>query len=115
MQFMILLYSDEKGWAKMTPAESEQAAAAYTAYSEALQKSGVLVGGNRLKGAASATTVRKVNGKTQVLDGPYADTKEQLGGYFMIEVPNLDTAIDWAARCPGSTHGVVEIRPLWTM
>ena len=58
---------------------------------------------------------RVANGKSQVLDGPYADSKEQLGGYFMIDVPDLDTAISWAARCPAAGHGVIEVRPLWSM
>ena len=71
----------------------------------------VCVGSNRLQPSSAATTVRVANGKSQVLDGPYADSKEQLGGYFMIDVPDLDTAISWAARCPAAGHGVVEVRP----
>jgi hypothetical protein len=87
--------------------------AAYTAYTEALQKAAVLRSVNRLAPASAATTLRIENGKTQVLDGPFADTKEQLGGYYLIEVPDLDAALAWAARCPGAAHGVVEVRPLW--
>jgi len=68
-----------------------------------------------LKPSEATTSVRTVNGKTQVLNGPYAETKEQLGGYFMIEAPDLDAAISWASRCPGATHGTVEVRPIWTM
>ena len=60
-----------------------------------------------------ATTVRVANGKTEVLNGPYAETKEQLGGYFLIDVPDLDAAISWASRCPGASHGIVEVRPIW--
>ena len=86
---------------------------AYHAYTEALTKAGVLAGSNRLRPISTATTVRVANGKTQVLNGPYADTKEQLGGYFLIDVPDLDAAISWAARCPGSSHGTVEVRPVW--
>ncbi len=63
--------------------------------------------------SASATTVRAADGKTKVLDGPYVETKEQLGGYFLIDVPDLDAALSWAARCPGASHGVVEVRPIW--
>jgi hypothetical protein len=59
--------------------------------------------------------VRVTDGKTQVLNGPYVETKEQLGGYFLIDVPDLDAALSWAARCPGSSHGVVEVRPIWAM
>jgi hypothetical protein len=83
------------------------------AYTEALRNAGVLRGQNRLQPSTAATTVRVVEGKSRVLDGPFADTKEQLGGYFLIEVPDLDAAISWAARCPGASHGVVEVRPIW--
>jgi hypothetical protein len=82
---------------------------------EAMQKAGVIVGGERLRPTASATTVRSSDGKPQVLDGPYAETKEQLGGYFVVDVPDLDAAISWAARCPAASHGAVEVRPVWTM
>ena len=64
---------------------------------------------------ASATTVRVADGKTKVLDGPYAETKEQLGGYYLIDVPDLDAALSWAARCPGASVGTIEVRPVWTM
>jgi len=80
-----------------------------------MQKAGVIVGGNRLRPTASASTVRVATGKTQVLDGPYAETKEQLGGYYMIDVPDLDAALSWAARCPGASHGAIEVRPIWAM
>ena len=72
-------------------------------------------GGERLRPTSEATTVRVKNGKTEVLDGPYADTKEQLAGYFMIDVPDLDAALSWAARCPGATIGTMEVRPIWPM
>jgi len=75
----------------------------------------VFLGSNRLKPSANATTVRVANGKTQVLDGPYADTKEQIGGYFLIDAADLDAALSWAARCPAASHGVVEVRPVWQM
>jgi hypothetical protein len=88
---------------------------AYTAYTEALKKAGVYVGSNRLQPVSAATTVRVANGKSQVLNGPYAESKEQLGGYFLIDVPDLDAAISWAARCPAAGHGVVEVRPIWDM
>jgi hypothetical protein len=113
MQYMLMLYVQEAGWSKMTPAEQQQGVAAYTAYTEALKKAGVLTGSNRLQGSSSATTVRVANGKSQVLDGPYAESKEQLGGYYILDVPDLDAAISWAARCPAASHGVVEIRPFW--
>jgi hypothetical protein len=115
MKYLLMTYVNEAAWPKMTKAEQEQGAAAYMAYSEALAKSGVLAGSNRLQPTSAATTVRISNGKPQVLDGPYADSKEQLGGYFMIDVPDLDVAISWAARCPAAGHGVVEVRPIWAM
>ncbi|HYM21958.1 MAG TPA: YciI family protein [Vicinamibacterales bacterium] len=113
MQYILMLYSNEAGWSKLTPAQQEEGVAAYMAYTEALTKAGILRGVNRLQGSATATTVRVVNGKSQVLDGPYADSKEQLGGSYVIDVPDLDAAISWAARCPTVNHGVVEVRPLW--
>jgi hypothetical protein len=113
MEYLLLLYSDETGWSKLSQAEQEQAVGAYQAFTEALTNAGVLRGKNRLQPISSATTVRVVDGKSQVLDGPYVDSKEQLGGYYLIDVPDLDAAISWAARCPGASHGVVEVRPSW--
>ena len=115
MQYLLMLYAEESGWAKMSRAEQEQGVAAYGAYTQALKTAGVWVGSNRLKDVDTATTVRLVNGKSQVLDGPYVDTKEQLGGFYMIDVPDLDTALSWAARCPTAGHGTVEVRPVWEM
>jgi hypothetical protein len=113
MQYLFMLYADESGWSKMTQAEQEQGMAAYMAYTEALKKAGVLKGSNRLQPISAATTVRISDGKQQVLDGPFVDSKEQLGGYYLIEAPDLDAAISWAARCPGAGHGVIEVRPVW--
>lgn len=115
MDYLMLLYSQEDGWKNMTPEQQQQGIAVYAAYTEALKKAGIYKGSNRLQPVATATTVRMVDGKSQVLDGPYVETKEQLGGYFMIEVPDLDTALDWAARCPGASHGTIEVRPVWAM
>jgi hypothetical protein len=115
VKYMLMTWVNENGWSKMTKAEQEQGAAAYMAYGEALTKAGVLAGSNRLQPTSAATTVRIANGKSQVLDGPYVDSKEQLGGYFLIDVPDLDAAISWAARCPAAGHGVVEVRPIWDM
>jgi hypothetical protein len=115
MQYLLMLYSNETAWPKMTKAEQEQGVAAYQAYTEALKNAGVYKGSNRLQPTAAATTVRLADGKPQVLDGPYIDSKEQLGGYYLIEAPDLDAAISWAARCPGASHGTVEVRPIWVM
>jgi hypothetical protein len=76
------------------------------------EQAGVLKGGNGLQPTSTATTVRVADGKTQVLDGPYADSKEQFAGFHIIDVPDIDAAISWAARCPTSLHGVVEVRPI---
>jgi hypothetical protein len=113
MQYMLMTYVQEDGWSKLTPAQQEQGMAAYLAYTQALTRAGVLRTANRLAASAAATTVRLTDGKPQVLDGPYIDSKEQLGGYFIIEVPDLDAAIAWSARCPAAGHGVVEVRPLY--
>jgi hypothetical protein len=115
MQYLLLLYAAEAGWANMSKAEQEQGVAAYMAYSQALKEAGVLKGSNRLQPISTATTVKVANGKSQVLDGPYVDSKEQLGGYYLIDVPDLDSAISWAARCPGASHGTIELRPVWSM
>jgi hypothetical protein len=115
MQYILMLYVNEAGWRNLTKAEQEQGVAAYMAYTEALKQASVFKGTNRLQPSSVATTVRIVDGKSQVLDGPYAESKEQLGGYYIVEVADLDAALSWAARCPASSHGVVEVRPLWSM
>ena len=115
MQYILMTYVNEAGWTKLTKGEQAQGVAAYMAYSEALTKAGVLKGSGRLQASSTATTVRVENGKPQVLDGPYADTKEQFAGYFIVDVADLDAAISWAARCPTASHGVVEVRPFWGM
>ena len=115
MQYILLIYSNEAAAAAASKSDGEQMHAAYGAYTEAMQKAGVIRGGERLRPTSSATTVRVAGGKTNVVNGPYADTKEQLAGYYMIDVPDLDTALTWAARCPGASHGVMEVRPLWPM
>jgi hypothetical protein len=114
MQYMLMVFADSSRFAKMSKADQEQGMAAYTSYTKALREAGVHVGSNRLGPASSATTVRVANGKSQILNGPYADSKEQFGGYFLIDVPDLDEALSWAARCPGASHGAVEVRPLWS-
>lgn len=115
MQYLLLIYGDESAMQSMSPAQGAESSAAYGAYTQALQKAGVLVGGERLRPTAMATSVRMVSGKTEVLNGPYAETREQLGGYYMIDVPDLDAALSWAARCPGASHGTMEVRPVWAM
>jgi hypothetical protein len=115
MKYMLLIYRDEAAMQAASQAQIEQTMGAYLAYTEALRKAGVIVGGDRLQPTSSATSVRLVDGKSKVLDGPYAETKEQLGGYYLIDVPDLDVALSWAARCPGAGLGTIEVRPLWVM
>ncbi|HEV8389111.1 MAG TPA: YciI family protein, partial [Dongiaceae bacterium] len=84
-------------------------------YTEALKKAGALASANRLQDTETAATVRMVDGKSQVLNGPDAESKEQLGGYYLIDVPDMDSALSWATRCPGANYGTVEVRPVWAM
>ncbi len=112
MRYILMDYVGEAGWPELTKADQEHWLGAYRAYVEAMAKAGVLRNSTGLQPSSAATTVRVANGKTQVLDGPYADSKEQLGGFHIIDVADLDAAIAWAARCPTALHGVVEVRPL---
>jgi hypothetical protein len=112
MQFMLMDYVKEAGWTELPKEEQKQWLGAYTAYLEAMANAGVLKGTQGLMPTSTATTVRVVDGKAQVLDGPYAESKEQFAGFHIIDVPDLDAAIAWAARCPTSLHGVVEVRPI---
>ena len=112
MRFMMLIHHDE---AALAAAPQKELWAEYGAFNQALAKAEGASSGVRLQPSSAATTVRMVDGKAQVLDGPYIDSKEQLGGYFVIDVADLDAAISWAARCPASSHGVVEVRPFWNM
>ncbi|SMH51295.1 YciI family protein [Mesorhizobium australicum] len=113
MQYMLLIHVDETKMPKVPTNETYQMAAAYNAYTEALKKAGVLLAGERLKPSGTAAAVRVRDERTEVLDGPFADTKEQLGGYYLIEAPDMDSAVQWAARCPGSSTGTVEVREVW--
>jgi hypothetical protein len=115
MQYLLMIYNNEAGMAAAPKEAVSQMSAAYAAYSEAMGKAGVVLGGARLRPSAEATTVRVKGGKTEVLDGPYADTKEQLGGYYLIDVPDLDAALSWAARCPTASNGTIEVRAIWPM
>lgn len=112
MQYMFLIYVDEARMAATPKEDVTKMMPAYFAYTEAMMKAGILVGGDQLAPTTTATTVRSPEGKTKVLNGPYAETKEQLGGYYIVDVPDLDVALSWAGRCPGAASGVIEVRPL---
>ena len=115
MQYLLLIHSDEKALLAATQEETGTILAAYGAYMKAMADAGVSKGGLRLRPTSTATTVRVKNGKTHALNGPYAEVKEQLGGYFLIDAPDSDSAISWAARCPGAEYGAIEVRPIWEM
>ena len=115
MNYMLLIYGSEAGYAQARKADIDEMMGAYGAYTQAMSKAGVLKAGDPLKPSTTATTVRVADGKPKVLNGPYAETKEQLAGYYIIDVPDLDAAISWAARCPGASMGTIEVRPVGTM
>lgn len=113
MLFMLLINGDEKLEETIPEQEMMQMMGEYGALDEALHKAGVYVRGDRLRSASTATTVRIRNGKATLTDGPFAETKEQFGGYYLIDVKDLDEAIGWAKRVPSTRYGSVEVRPVW--
>jgi len=115
MEYMLLIYGSEAEGKKMSQEDGQKIYQEYMTFTQDLTKSGKNKGGNPLEQTATATTVRVRNGKTMVTDGPFAETKEQLGGYYLIDVPDLDAALAWSARCPAAGHGIVEVRPVRTM
>jgi hypothetical protein len=112
MQFALLIYESPEAFATRSNQNLDPYTGAWRAYYKALVEAGIYVGGDPLELAETGTTVRLNGGKRRVQDGPYADTKEQLGGFIILEVPSLDVALDWAARCPTASAGAVEVRPL---
>lgn len=112
MQYMVLIYQDEQNWAKLSQDEISNIYSEYMNYSRALAEAGVIRGGAELKPTATATTLRVRDGKLTTTDGPFAETKEQLGGYYLIEVENLEQALEWGAKCPTAKDGSIEVRPL---
>ncbi|OWK36004.1 YciI family protein [Fimbriiglobus ruber] len=112
MKYIILIYGGENAWHGMPEAQMQEEHAKWMMYTQDMVAAGVMVAGASLKPIATATTVRVRGGKTGTTDGPFAETKEQLGGYYVIDVPNLDDAVKWAAQCPGALYGSLEIRPL---
>jgi hypothetical protein len=113
VQYMALIYGDEEMWAGFSPEEREAAYAQYRAFSEDARKAGVVVAGSELGPTGDATTVRVRGDETLVTDGPYAEVKEALGGFYILECASTDEALDWAARIPGAHHGAVEVRPVY--
>jgi hypothetical protein len=115
MQYMLLIYANERDWDQQTPEEMGKVMAEYRTFSESIAKSGHYKAGEQLAPINTATTVRLRNGKTQVTDGPFAETREQLGGFYWVEAANLDEAIQLASRIPSARDGSIEIRPIVMM
>jgi len=114
MKYMMLIYGQEGGFGDMPEDQQQAVLKSWFDYTEDMEKAGVLLAGDALQPTASATSLRVRDGKTLTTDGPFAETKEQLGGYYLMEVPSLDEALDWAARCPGAPFGTIEVRPVMT-
>lgn len=112
MKYALLIYSDEKQWEGMTEAEQGAVLARYNGFTADLKKRGQYVVGEPLDATTTASTVKLRNGKTLVTDGPFAETKEQLGGFYVVDVPDLDTALALAARIPSAEVGSIEVRPI---
>ncbi|MEC5182949.1 hypothetical protein RCH12_000392 [Cryobacterium sp. MP_3.1] len=111
MQYSLLVISQESGDAGITEVDMEWGRAAFDAYGKALDAAGVLVSADILQPVSASTTVSLRDGALQIQDGPFADTKERLNGTFVIEVPDLDAALDWAGKCPAAQYGAIEVRP----
>ena len=112
MQYMLLIYDPEKVWADLPKEESQKLFAEYMQFTADIKKSGHFVAGDPLQPTTTATTVRVRSGKTQTTDGPFAETKEQLGGYYLIEAKDLNDAIQVAAKIPSARYGSIEVRPI---
>jgi hypothetical protein len=115
MRYLLMICTDEQAMTAASPEEAQASLAGYLAFSEEMTKKGVLVGGERLRPTTDATTVRVRDGEIVTSDGPFAETKEQIGGYYMVDCPNLDEAIAVAAKIPGARSGSIEVRPVWEM
>jgi hypothetical protein len=112
MKYLCTIYGEESQWSEATPEQMSEVLAAYTAFGEEAGQAGVILGGEGLEPTSSATTVRVRDGERVLSDGPFAETKEQLGGFYLLECESLDEAIDWAAKIPGASTGSVEVRPV---
>lgn len=113
MQYLLMIYSNEAEYAKLDPATSQKVMAEYGAFTQSIIQSGNFKAGDRLQPISTATTVRVKDGKVMTTDGPFAETREQLGGYYLIEAKDLDAALGIAARIPGARYGSIEVRPIW--
>jgi hypothetical protein len=115
MRYALLICTDEAADQALSPAEYETYMAGYAKFGEEMGRRGVLTGGERLKPTTDATSVQVRDGQTITSDGPFAETKEQIGGFYLIDCKDLDEAIEIAAKIPGASNGTVEVRPIWDM
>ena len=115
MQYLLLIYGEERQMAAMTEADGQKMMEEYGVFTQGIVQSGAFKAGDRLKPTSTATTVRVKDGKTLATDGPFAETREQLGGYYLIEAADLDAAVAIAAKVPGARTGSVEVRPVYPM
>jgi hypothetical protein len=115
MKYLCLIYSDESRIAQLSDTESKGFLGEYMAFTDSIKQSGHLIAAERLRPTHTATTIRSRNGKLSTTDGPFAETKEQLGGFYMIEAKDLDDAISVASRIPGTRVGSIEVRPVWEL
>jgi len=112
MRYLLSIYVDESGFADATPEDGSRMRAAYTAFTDEVEAAGVLRGGDGLQPSSTSTTVRVRDGEPLLTDGPFAETREQLAGYYLLECADLDEALGWAAKIPGAAWGAVEVRPV---
>jgi hypothetical protein len=112
MKYLLTIYADESGWGDVTPEQGAAVMEEYGAFGQQATEAGVLLGGEGLQPTATATTIRVRDGERVVSDGPFAETKEQLGGFYLLDCANLDEAIGWAEKIPGARSGSVEVRPV---
>ncbi len=112
MQYMLLIYAEEGGFENLSQEARDASMQEWFTYTQQMTEAGVKVAGDALLATSAATSVRVRDGKDLVTDGPFAETKEALGGYYLMEVPSVDEAIAWAKRCPGAAYGTIELRPV---
>jgi hypothetical protein len=112
MKYLCLIYENEKNWETTSPADAEAIMGEYFAFTEGIRRNGQYVAGEALQPTQTATTVKVRNGKVSTTDGPFAETKEQLGGFYLIEAKDLNEAIQVAAKIPSARHGAIEVRPV---
>ena len=112
MKYLLTIYMDESSYGDVTPEQAQQVMAAYEAFGREVSEAGAMLGGEGLQPSATATTVQVRDGEIITSDGPFADTREQLGGYYLLDCRDLDEAIGWGAKIPGAQNGTIEVRPV---